>query len=193
MKCDKCQLRDASVPFTTGEKIEQRMVQLCMPCASTYHWLTPMDLYSLGFATQPSIEKTTEFIKMRMKQGPVRSVQDIRKVLRKEPLIRAITYDVDFLTLYLPSENWKASDPPDWKIQPGYEDERIWWQREIEAGRMVLFGPAIEGPYPGSVMLGWLCSTLDEAEGLARMSPWVARKVVRIFRTTSGAAKLAML
>jgi hypothetical protein len=143
-----------------------------------------MDILDLGFPLQPTWMDLAGDLKRAYDEGTIKSKDQLKTIADTLPAARIISGDVDFLTLYFPSRNWKQTIPPSWKIQPGYDEERFWWKGEIEAKRMVLFGPAVEGPDLGSVMVGWLCPTLEEAKLLASRSPWVANDVVRVFVTT---------
>lgn len=166
-----------------------RVLQLCKTCASTYHWdvegrLTGTDLANLGFPPQPGRSQVLEEVKKARKEGRLRTKDEALDYAKRHLGFQKRSSDVRYRTIYIPAENWKASDPPDWRIQPGYEGEESWWKHEVSAGHMVLYGMAIDRPLAGSIMVGWLCSTLNEAVILASRSPWVAARVTKIMSTS---------
>lgn len=193
MKCERCQTGEATTPFTTLKEGERRVLQLCLRCVSTFHWdeegrLTGTDLANLGFAPQPGWNRVLEDVKKAREEGSVRTKEEALEFAKKHPALRIRPSDIRFKTAYVPGENWVGGDPMNQKVQPGFDEQVAWWKGEMEAGRMVMYGIAIEGR-PGMVLVGWTCATLEEAERLANATPWVSTKVLAVLQTAPASVR----
>ena len=184
MKCERCQSGEASVPLTRWVTGERKVFQLCWPCAGSFDWdeegrLTGTDLANLGFPPQRGWNKVLEDVRRAREEGVVHTKEEALEYAKKHPALRIRPSDVRFQTIYVPAGSWVGSDPLNQKAQPGYDEQVTWWKAEMEAGRMVMYGIAIEGR-PGMVFVGWTCTTLEEAEHLAASAPWVSSKVLSV-------------